>query len=290
MKELLLKGVNALEVVYGWLLEIAAIVALIILLNGVLKWFLLRLSKRFEKRQELWKNSVIIALIPPLTSFVWLIAVVESLHFIWSHLTKEPPLIAPFTIIKIGFILAAAWFFLRWKRQILLHMQEKGSIGTISFDVRKMDAINKVLTLAIYLIAIFLLLEQTGSSMNTLIAFGGISGLAIAFASQQIIANFFGGIMIYLTHPFDIGDWIQLPEKAVEGNVEEIGWYTTEIRTFEKRPIYIPNSLLTNVLVTNPSRMTHRRFNEVIKLRHQDIPELSAIIQDLKDFFLSHPD
>ena len=55
-----------------------------------------------------------------------------------------------------------------------------------------------------------------------------------------MISNFFGGFMIYVTHSFGIGDWINLPDHNVEGYVEEIGWYTTRIRTFEKRPIYVP--------------------------------------------------
>jgi MscS family membrane protein len=56
---------------------------------------------------------------------------------------------------------------------------------------------------------------MTGSSLNTLIAFGGISGLALAFASQEVIASFFGGLMTYITQPFVIGDWIILPEKNI---------------------------------------------------------------------------
>lgn len=289
MKEFFFKLAHALEGGYGWITELVAFLALVILINVVLKWILLKLSAHFKKNGDFWKDSFITAVIPPLTSLVWLIAAAQAINYIYMRLTDQPLIVTSYAIIKIGLILAFAWFFLRWKRLLFIQFQEHALSKALPFDIRKTDAINKVLTLAIYLIAALMLLEQTGSSMNTLIAFGGISGLAIAFASQQIIANFFGGIMIYLNNPFEVGDWIHLPEKNIEGVVEEIGWYTTEVRGFDKRPIYIPNSMLTNVMVSNPSRMTHRRFKEVIGLRYQDISRLPAIIQDLEAFFHAHP-
>jgi MscS family membrane protein len=96
--------------------------------------------------------------------------------------------------------------------------------------------------------------------------------------------------MIYLTHPFSIGDWVNLPEKSIEGHVEEIGWYMTRIRTFEKRPIYIPNSLFSKMVVVNPSRMTHRQFKEIIGIRYSDLGLAKGIILDIKDMILSHSD
>lgn len=187
------------------------------------------------------------------------------------------------TLVAFGAILVFGWFLLKMKTS-LVHKLLKDSI-----DKGKIDAVNKVTSLLIFLLIGMLFLEQTGSSINTLLAFGGISGLAIAFASQQIIANFFGGIQIYFTHPFTVGDWITLPEKDIEGHVEEIGWYTTRVRTFDKRPIYIPNNLLTNILVTNPSRMSHRQFKETITLRFSDIPKLPTIIHNIKKFLFAFP-
>ena len=133
-------------------------------------------------------------------------------------------------------------------------------------------------------------MEVTEQSMNTLIAFGGVGGLAIAFASQEIVANFFGGLMIYITHPFGINDWIDVPEHKIEGYVEEIGWYMTRLRTFEKRPVYIPNALFSKAVVITPSRMSHRKFEETIGLRYSDFPAAKAIIEDVREMLQKHPD
>lgn len=289
MKDWINAFFTSIEGGYGLLAEIIAIGSLVIFINVVLKWVLLKLHKRYKTQGNLWKDAFIAALIKPLTSFVWFIAAFQGLRYIWQRISLEPLPFSSRTILTAGFIIATAWFLLRWKKFVVHRLLEKSKAGLILLDHGKVDAINKVLTIAIYLVASLLLLEQIGSSVNTLIAFGGVSGLAIAFASQQIIANFFGGIIIYFTKPFVVGDWIQLPEKNIDGYVEEIGWYTTRIRTFNKRPIYIPNSLLTNILVTNPSRMTHQQFKQTITLRTSDLKKLQKITNDLKCFFTSHP-
>ena len=274
---------------YGLVPELVAILALVIAINVVLKWFLLKLHARYKSENNLWKDCLIMALIQPLTTLVWVIAVVQAISYLWLHLKGDALPYSSHTIIVIATILAFAWFLMRWKIKVVHRLLEKSKAGQIVIDYGKVDAVNKVLTLVIYLVTALLLLEQSGSSLNTLIAFGGVSGLAIAFASQQVIANFFGGIVIYFTQPFIVGDWIQLPEKDIEGNVEEIGWYTTRIRTFTKRPIYIPNSMLSNILVSNPSRMTHRQFKRTICLRYTDLDKIPNVIKDLRRFFCSHP-
>lgn len=273
---------------YGLTAEMIAITLLVLAINVALKWVLLKLHARFKMQGTLWKDTFIVALIKPLTSLVWFIAAVQALAYLWLRFVHERLPFQSTVLFSAGTIFATAWFMLRWKKLIVHRILEKSKAGLILVDHGKVDAVNKVITVAIYLISALLLLEQFGSSVNTLIAFGGVSGLAIAFASQQIIANFFGGIIIYFTKPFVVGDWIQLPEKSIEGHVEEIGWYTTRVRTFDKRPIYIPNSFLTNILVTNPSRMTHRQFKQIVSVRYSDISKLHNIINDFKKFFTTH--
>lgn len=289
MNETLLIAVDALEGGYGWMMELAALVALVFLFNFVLAWALKKLHQRFLRQHNIWKDSFVVALHKPLASFVWLIASVQLLNGAWQRFSDQPLIHAPHAVFKIGLIIAGAWFFYRWKRGIVARLIEKTRRKELHIDHGKIDAINKVLTLALYLITTLLLLEQLGGSMNTLIAFGGVSGLAIAFASQQIIANFFGGVMIYCTHPFAIGDWIKIPEKDVEGIVEEIGWYTTAILALDKQPIYIPNSLLTNIIVMNPSRMELRQFKEIIGIRYDDLKRVPQLLLTLREQVARHP-
>ena len=105
-----------------------------------------------------------------------------------------------------------------------------------------------------------------------------------------MLANFFGGLMIYLDRPFRKGDWIRSPDRDIEGTVENVGWRQTAIRNFRKNVVYIPNSVFMNIIVENPSRMTHRRIREVIGLRYKDLSKMVPIVNAVKDMILNHPD
>jgi len=72
--------------------------------------------------------------------------------------------------------------------------------------------------------------------------------------------------------------------------VEEIGWRLTRIRTFDKRPLYVPNAVFTQITVENPSRMTNRRINETIGLRYDDVHKVAAIVADIKAMLRAHPE
>lgn len=121
-----------------------------------------------------------------------------------------------------------------------------------------------------------------------LIAFGSVGAAGIAFASKDLLGNFFGGLMIYLDRPFSIGDWVRSPDKNIEGTVEYIGWRTTRIRTFDKRPLYVPNGLFLVISVENPSRMLNRRIKTNIGLRYQDATKVGPIINDVEAMLRAH--
>ena len=131
-------------------------------------------------------------------------------------------------------------------------------------------------------------MPTVGIEITALLAFGGVGGLAVGFAAQDLLSNFFGGLIIYLDRPFTLGDWIRSPDREIEGTVESIGWRVTVVRTFDKRPLYIPNSLFTTLTVENPSRMTNRRIKETIGIRYQDSEKMGVIVADVKAMLESH--
>ena len=136
--------------------------------------------------------------------------------------------------------------------------------------------------------AVLVALPTVGIEITALLAFGGVGGLAVGFAAQDLLSNFFGGLMIYLDRPFTIGDWIRSPDREIEGTVETIGWRLTVVRTFDKRPLYIPNSVFTTLTVENPSRMSNRRIKETICIRYQDASKMGDIVAEVKSMLEKH--
>lgn len=281
--------IASIESLEGWY-KAAALILFVLVFNFLAKWTLKRLQHRYERQKRTWEESFVKALYLPLSYFVWFFALIYSVDIIGKNLNIDFTFHNMGMIISVGAVLAFVWFLLRWKNNIVQHMLLKSKNREITIDPGKIDAIDKITTLAIIFFTILTLLEVTERSVNTLIAFGGVGGLSLAFASQEIISNFFGGLMIYLTHPFTIGDWILLPEKNIEGYVEEIGWYMTRVRSLDKRPIYIPNSIFTKLVVVTPSRMSHRQIKETISLRPSDRTNIKSIVDDIKDMLQQNPD
>jgi len=133
-------------------------------------------------------------------------------------------------------------------------------------------------------------LSAWGVNPAGLLAFGGMSGIAVGFAAKDLLGNIFGGLVLYLDKPFVVGDWIRSPDREIEGTVEKIGWRMTVVRTFDKRPLYIPNGIFSTITIENPSRMTNRRIKEVLGVRYCDVNKMAKITADIRHMLQQHPD
>jgi MscS family membrane protein len=151
-------------------------------------------------------------------------------------------------------------------------------------------AVAKLLRVSVIITSLLIILQTLGYSISGVLAFGGIGGMAVAFAAKDLLANFFGGMMVYLDKPFRVGDWVRSPDRSIEGSVEDIGWRLTRIRTFDQRPLYIPNAMFTSIVLENPSRMYNRRINEKIGIRYDDWQKMPAIVADVRTMLVEHED
>ena len=193
-------------------------------------------------------------------------------------------------IREVGVIVIIVWFLVRLISNSESILLEKKQLKGEDFDQTTADAIAKLLRVSVIITGTLVILQTLGYSISGVLAFGGIGGIAIGFAARDLLANFFGGLTIYMDRPFDVGDWIRSPDREIEGSVEKIGWRLTTIRTFDKRPLYIPNSVFTNIAVENPQRMTNRRIKETIGIRYDDASKMREIISDVKKMLQEHDD
>ncbi len=129
-----------------------------------------------------------------------------------------------------------------------------------------------------------------GVDLTKLTLLASALGIGVGLAARDLLASFFGGLMIYLDRPFAVGDWIRSPDRDIEGTVEQIGVRLTRIRTFDQRPLYVPNSIFSNTAVENPSRMLNRRIHETIGIRYDDVSKMAVIVQDVEQMLRAHPE
>lgn len=168
-------------------------------------------------------------------------------------------------------------------------------ILTAKFFKRPSAAINmidlgrRLFRISLLIILLLILLDLCGANVNAVLASLGIGGAALAFASKDTIANFFGSVSLVADRPFAIGDWIIAGN--VEGVVEAIGIRSTRVRTFPKTVISIPNSILANESINNMSKMPLRRNDFVVGLTYSTTPdEILAVIEDIKKILTDNLD
>ena len=229
---------------YAWVGQVFVVVFAALLFDFIQRRIVGRLSRRFEKTDNPWDDAILDALVRPLSALIWILGITFAAQIVAARTDAEI-----FAVVgparDVGVIAAIAWFLGRLitsVQQNIVAISERKGQGV---DVTTADAIAKLLRVSVYITATLVALQTLGFSISGVLAFGGIGGLAIGLAARDLLANFFGGLTIYLDRPFSVGDWVRSPDRNIEGTVEEIGWRLTRIRTFDKRPLYVPNATFT---------------------------------------------
>jgi MscS family membrane protein len=274
--------------VVDWLTDptvilVFSIVFVTLLMNYVLRKVLDRLQAKVEQTKTVWDDALYHAARRPLAWLIWVLGIAWAAEVIASQTeTGLAEIIEPVRYVAVVSLIAL--FLTKFIREV-----ESGFIVQGS-DVTTATAMGKLLRISVLITAALSVLQTLGVSVSGILAFGGVGGIAVGFAAKDLLANFFGGLMIYLDRPFVVGDWIRSPDREIEGTVVDIGWRLTEIRTFDQRPLYIPNSIFATIALENPSRMRNRRIYETIGVRYCDAGKVAEIVSDVRTMLENHPD
>ena len=268
----------------GWFWAIK--VFIVILITAFVSFFAKRLLARMAVKADItsteWDDILFESLKRPVSWAIWIEGLDIAADVIHAQ-TQSTIFTYSDAIRNVGVLVCVAWFFLNVVRAV-----ERQYVEREETDKATVQAVGKLTRVAILITALLVILQTLGYSISGVLAMGGIGGIAIGFAAKDLLANFFGGLMIYLDRPFTEGDWIRSPDRSIEGTVESIGWRITVIRNFQSQPIYVPNSVFTNIVVDNPSRMNNRRIYETIGLRYSDLTNMDKIVDEVKTMLVEH--
>ncbi|MBY6070655.1 mechanosensitive ion channel family protein [Marinobacter salsuginis] len=244
------------------------------------------LERKFSQTKNLFDDALLHAARKPVVAFVWLQGVYWAAEV--AHKYSEAEIFkANESVLQIGFIFVLVWAVLR-----LIKEAEGILVSPLKMkqpmDYTTVNAVSKLSRAVVIITAVLIAMQSMGYSISGVLAFGGVGGIAVGFAAKDLLANFFGGFIIHLDRPFKVGDWVRSPDRNIEGTVEHIGWRLTTIRTFDKRPLYVPNAAFTTIAVENPSRMTNRRIYETIGIRYADVGQMASIVDDIKAMLQEH--
>lgn len=259
------------------------IVFLTLAANFIARRLLVQLEKQTLKTENLWDDALVKSARKPAAWMIWVLGISWAAEIV-AHGSDSTlsQLIDPTRFIAVVGLLG--YFLTRFISEVEVAFIHSGA------DITTAQAVGKLLRISVIITATLSVLQTLGVSVSGVLAFGGIGGIAVGFAAKDLLANFFGGLMIYLDRPFAVGDWIRSPDRNIEGTVENIGWRLTVIRTFDQRPLYVPNSVFATISLENPSRMRNRRIYETIGVRYDDATKVSAIVNEVRDYLSDHED
>jgi len=155
----------------------------------------------------------------------------------------------------------------------IVREQGKKELNTFHF-------LQKGIVTLIWIICFLLILSTLKIDIGPLLATGGVIGLIISLGGQDVIGNFLSGIVIATDKPFRIGDRVKVGQYL--GDIEDIGSYSTRIRTLDSQIIIVPNEMLTNDMVIN-----YAIPNEKLKVRVNIGVAYGSDVQKVKEILVS---
>ena len=270
-----------------WIFWVFGLVFLVVLLDFIVSRLIGRLLKRAEKTHSLWDDALLYALHRPLEVAIWVFGI-NAAAMLTARLTETPSWMDYLVRgNQIALVVLLVWLLQRFINRAMQNITSPDHLEK-PMDYTTATAVGKLLQASIIITGALVILQTLGFSISGVLAFGGIGGIAVGFAARDLLANFFGAAMVYLDKPFAVGDWVRSPDKSIEGVVEDIGWRRTVIRTFDKRPLYVPNSVFNTISVENPSRMLNRRIYETVGIRYDDIDQVESIVASVKRMLQEH--
>jgi MscS family membrane protein len=272
-----------------WVGQAFLIILAVLLLEFLYRRFVNRIRQLAERTEHLWDDAIVYAGLRPVSLLIWTEGLIFAARVASPHTHVIVLDAALLNIIQqLMLVVCATWFFFRLvtgaEQAFVAERRKKDE----DVDITTVQAVGRIFRIALLLTGTLTALSVLNIPISGFLAAGGVGGIAIGLAARDLLANFFGGFMVFMDRPFSVGDWVRSPDRAIEGVVEKIGWRMTTIRKFDKRPMYVPNATFASITVENPSRMTHRRIFEHIGVRYDDFAVIKNIVDDIRQYILNH--
>ncbi len=139
-------------------------------------------------------------------------------------------------------------------------------LGAINHMMERMNVemtlkkfVRNVSRFVVYFLMILIIAGALGINTSSVVALASVLSAAFALAAQGALGNLFGGILLLITKPFLVGDYVIAG--GVEGTVLEIGLLSTRMNTLDNKRVSVPNGTIASATITNCSTEGKRRVD-----------------------------
>lgn len=151
-----------------------------------------------------------------------------------------------------------------------------------NIDVSLIGIIKKAISCVIWAFVALMILDLCGINTASVLTVLGASALAIGIALKDTLSNIAAGIFLLCQHPYRTGDYVECAGTA--GTIDEIGLFTTRLKTVQGQDIFIPNNSIMVAPVTNFSSNPLRRGDVTVMISYEDNLDkaISRLLAELK--------
>jgi MscS family membrane protein len=215
-----------------------------------------------------------------------LIIMLGFYYLTYANLRLPPELNQSLNLfLRAGLAINVIWLLYRLANVLSSYLAEMTAKTESKLDDQIVPLARKVIKVLVIVTGGLVVMQNFGINVGSIIAGLGIGGLAFALAAKDMLANLFGSVMIFLDKPFQIGDRIVVD--GVDGIVEEVGFRSTRIRTFDNSLVSLPNSKVADGSVNNFGLRRYRRFRTILSIGYSSSPaQIEAFTEGIKALIL----
>ena len=271
-----------------WLFSMLALFITVVAQRYIVRIFHAIAQKITDRTETKLDNVLLEAAERPAGLLIFVVGLLISVHLLNPPADSFPLIGLADGAGRITSIVIGVWFLWRLVEGLAAYFSARAKETDSSLDDQLVPFIAKTMKVFLVLTAVLVVAQNMGYSVSGLIASLGIGGIAVAMAAKDTISNIFGSIMILVDRPFMVGDWIKTPQ--FEGVVEEVGFRSTRIRTFERTLVNVPNSALANMVIDNIDGRSERRIKMRIGLTYDTTPaQMKAVLAGIEQLLCEHP-
>ena len=268
--------------------ELEALIALALVIGvtlalTLLRWAILRGIVRLPRTDD----TSIAALLQRVVGRFHLYFMVAIAFVITDGVMDLPSEVSGF--VKILFVLTSVLQVAEWVQEFAVSAIRRNVVRS-SGDARALasafNIIKYFITIAVWSVALLLILDNVGADVTALLAGLGIGGIAIGIAAQGVFRDLFSSLSIVIDKPFQVGDTVRYGDSW--GTIEDIGLKTTRVRARSGEQMIISNTNLLDYEIHNMQRMSRRRIETGFGVVYQTDPDLVEKIPDLVAEILKH--
>lgn len=165
-------------------------------------------------------------------------------------------------------------------------------LASCSLEIRSnktlLSLLNTTYKVLVVILGVATIAQIIGFPIGSIVAGAGLVGLTISLAAQETASNLFSGLVILLDKPFSVGDWITVGD--VEGEVIDINFRSTRIRSMDKTISIVTNSKICSATVQNAALRTMRPYKFTLGVTYNTTrSQLEKLMADLKTMLDESP-